>query len=48
MARESGETAATKPVSRARRMLEGLAFVAGWIAVGYVFDLGKTLNRQCV
>jgi len=29
-------------------MLEGLAFVAGWVAIGYIFDLGKTLNRQCV
>ena len=48
MAHETGETATTKPVSRARRMLEGLAFVAGWVAIGYAFDLGKTLNRQCV
>jgi len=29
-------------------MLEALAFVAGWVAIGYGFDLGKTLNRQCV
>jgi membrane protease YdiL (CAAX protease family) len=48
MAHETGETATTKPASRARRMAEGLAFVAGWVAIGYVFDLGKTLNRQCL
>jgi membrane protease YdiL (CAAX protease family) len=47
-ARETGDTATTKPASRARRMLEGLAFVAGWIAIGYVFDLGSTFNRQCI
>ena len=29
-------------------MLEGLAFVAGWVAIGYIFDLGTTLNRHCV
>jgi hypothetical protein len=47
MARETGETPTT-PARRASRMVEGLAFVAGWVAIGYVFDLGKTLNRQCV
>ena len=48
MAHETGAAATTKPASRARRMVEGLAFVAGWVAIGYAFDLGKTLNRQCV
>jgi membrane protease YdiL (CAAX protease family) len=38
----------TKSSRRPRRMAEAVTFVAGWVAIGYVFDLGRTFNRQCV
>ena len=40
--------APTKSSRRPRRMAEAVTFVAGWVAIGYVFDLGSTFNRQCV
>jgi membrane protease YdiL (CAAX protease family) len=31
---------------RARRVTECVAFVVVWVAIGYIFDLGSSLNRQ--
>lgn len=31
---------------RSRRGAEGVAFVTAWVAIGFIFDLGKSLNRQ--
>lgn len=37
-----------KPTTRPRpvRVAEGIAFVAVWVAIGLIFDLGETTNRQ--
>jgi membrane protease YdiL (CAAX protease family) len=33
---------------RSRRIAEGVAFVVVWVAIGFVFDLGSSLNRQSI
>jgi len=34
----------TRP--RSRRLAEGVAFVTAWVAIGFIFRLGDTFNRQ--
>jgi membrane protease YdiL (CAAX protease family) len=40
----------TRPISRprSRRIAEGVAFVVVWVAIGFIFDLGETANRQSI
>jgi membrane protease YdiL (CAAX protease family) len=33
---------------RTRRIAEGTAFVVVWIAIGFIFDLGDSINRQSI
>jgi membrane protease YdiL (CAAX protease family) len=36
----------TRP--RTRRVAEGTAFVVVWVAIGFIFDLGESINRQSI
>jgi hypothetical protein len=39
---------AARTRARTQRVAEGAAFVVVWVAIGLIFDLGDSINRQSI